>query len=344
MTAGTEKRSTSASGAHPSAQALLRSAPNPAPQQSTLLAPLRRLVARHPATAFLVMAFAFGWTSLLPLLLSARGFGVLPINLPVTVFQLLASVVGLTLPAVLVAAATGGTAGVRELLHRSLRWRVGVHWYLIALLGTFVTVLVAALPFFGLVPLQMVAQKWELLVAVFVPGVLVPFLHTNLPEEIGWTSLQARLQARHGPVLASILVAPAFALIHLPAFFVAGWIADDKLPLAQVPTALFLVGLTAVFAIAVRLLILWLYNGSGGSLLIAALFHSAFNMSTGQKLTPELVPGADPTVLNLFVWAAAAVVAVVVVAVTKGRLAYEPERGAPRSAEVVGVAAQLRLP
>src|SRR3712207_4203294 len=173
-------------------------------------ATLRRLVARYPATAFLVMAFAFGWTILLPLLLSEQGFGLLPIELPVTLFQFLASFAGLTLPAFLVAASTGGKAGVRDLLHRALRWRVGVQWYLIALLGTFVAVLLAALPFFGLVPLQMVARKWELLVTVFVPGVLVPFLHTNLPEEIGWTSLQARLQERHGPVLASLMVAPPF--------------------------------------------------------------------------------------------------------------------------------------
>ena len=123
-------------------------------------ATLRRLVARHPATAFLVMAFAFGWTTLLPLLLSERGFGVLPIDPPVTVFQFLASIIGLTLPAFLVAAATGGAAGVRDLLRRALRWRVGVHWYLIALLGTFVAVLLAAIPLVGVAPLQLVARKW----------------------------------------------------------------------------------------------------------------------------------------------------------------------------------------
>ena len=61
-------------------------------------------------------------------------------------------------------------------------------------------------------------------------------------------------------------------------------------------------------------------------------------MSTGQKIRPELVPGAEVSVLNLLVWAAAAVVAVVVAAVTRGRLAYQPERAAHR-AEAVRVAA-----
>ena len=91
-------------------------------------------------------------------------------------------------------------------------------------------------------------------------------------------------------------------------------------PLAQLPAVLLIVGLAAVLGVFVRLLIMWLYNGTGGSILIAALFHSAFNMSTGQKITPELIPGLGATALNLLPWAVAAVVAVVVAVSTKGRL------------------------
>lgn len=285
---------------------------------------LRRLVAHYPATAFLVMAFVFAWTSMVPLLLSQRGFGILPIELPVTVFNSIASFVGLALPAFLVTAATGGKMGVRDLLRRSLSWRVAIHWYLIALLGTFVAVIVAALPFVGLTPLAMVVQKWQLLFTVLLPGVLLPFLSINLAEEVAWTGfLQAKLQTRHGPVWASIMVAPVFALIHLPAYFVAGWISDEKIALAQYPTLLLQIALTAVFAIFFRLLIMWLYNGTGGSLLIVGLFHSAFNMSTGQQLMPQFFPGSEATWLNLFVLAVVSVGAVLITAATKGRLAYK---------------------
>jgi membrane protease YdiL (CAAX protease family) len=181
-------------------------------------------------------------------------------------------------------------------------------------------VIVAALPFVGTLPLQMVTQKWELLVTVFVPGVLVPFLLVNLPEEVGWTGfVQSKLQERHGPVLASLMVALPFALIHLPAYFVTGWISDEKLPL---PSVLLLVGLTAVVAVFLRLLIMRLYNGSGGSILIVALFHSAFNMSSGQQITPELVVGVNPSVLNVLVWATAVVAAVLIAAITRGRFGY----------------------
>ena len=46
-------------------------------------------MARHPATAFVAMAFGFGWTALIPILLAENGFGVLPVELPLTVVQTL---------------------------------------------------------------------------------------------------------------------------------------------------------------------------------------------------------------------------------------------------------------
>jgi uncharacterized protein len=301
------------------------------PPQPASRSPLRRLVARYPATAFLVMVFGFGWTSLIPILLSENGFGVLPIELPLGVVQTLVTLLGLALPAFLVTAATGGKEGVQDLLDRLMRWRVGVRWYLFALFGLFVAMLLAALPFLGVAPLEALAQKWALLFTVFLPGVIVPFLHTNLWEELGWTGfLQSTLQDRRGPLLASAMVAPFFALFHLPAYFVAGWIVDEHTPLGQLPNVLLeYVGVVAVFAIFFRVLIIWLYNVTGRSVLLVGLFHSSFNMVSGQKIMPELVPGLDSSLLAI---AVVAVLAVVVVVFTWGRLGYEPERAAPGAA------------
>ena len=53
---------------------------------------LRGLVASHPVVAFLVLAFGFGWISLIPILLARNGFGVLPVELPLTVVQTLATI------------------------------------------------------------------------------------------------------------------------------------------------------------------------------------------------------------------------------------------------------------
>jgi uncharacterized protein len=286
---------------------------------------LRRLIARHPATAFLVMAFGFGWTSLIPILLSENGFGVVPIELPLTVVQSFVTILGLALPAFLVTAATGGKEGVHDLLSRLLRWRVGVHWYLLALFGLLVAMLLAAIPFLGVAPLEALAQKWGLIFTVFLPGVILPFLHTNLWEELGWTGyLQSTLQERRGPLLASVMVAPVFALFHLPAYFVAGWIVDEHTPLSQLPNVLVeYVGVVAVFSIFFRILAIWLYNVTGRSVLLVGLFHSSFNMVSRQELMPEYVAGLDS---GLLVFAVVPVLAVVVVVFTWGRLGYESER------------------
>ena len=77
---------------------------------------------------------------------------------------------------------------------------------------------------------------------------------------------------------------------------------------------------------------------------MVALFHSAYNSVWGtgdQKFTGELISGPATTLIPIGV---VAVVAVVVAVLTRGRLAHEPERAAPRpSAEAAGVASQPRV-
>ena len=303
---------------------------------------LRRLVSRHPMAAYLVMAFAISWTAILPVLLSESGpFGILPIELPAETFNTLASILGLALPVFLVTAAKDGEEGVRDLLRRIFRWRVGVRWYLFALFGLFVVSLLGAIPFAGVAPLEALTQNWSLLITVYLPGILVPFVLINLWEETAWTGfVQHTLQERHGPLLASVVVAPLFALIHLPAFFVAGWINEEPTPLSHFPSVLVWVGFMAVFAVFLRVLIMWFYNRTGRSILLVGLFHSSFNMVSRQELMPEYVSGLDSGLLAI---AVVAVLAVVVVVFTWGRLGYKPERAALRPAEGVGVATQPRV-
>ena len=312
-------------------------------RQPTTSPSLRRLVARHPVVAFLLMAFVFAWTIMLPLLLSESGFGVLPFALPWRVFGSLMSIFGLALPAFLVTAAKDGKEGVRDLLRRCLRWRVGVRWYLLALFGLLAITLLGAIPFLGLAPLGALARNWPLLFTVFLPGVLVPFVLVNLWEETAWTGLmQHTIQEGRGPMLASVMVAPFFALIHMPGFFVAGFISDEKTPPSQFPAVLLQVGILAVFAVFIRVLIMWLYNGSGQSVLVVGLFHSAFNMTNGQKITPELL-GLPPGLASLIPSLAIMIVTVLLVVVTRGRLANEPQRAAPRTTEAGEITTQPRV-
>lgn len=291
-------------------------------EHPTPLHTVRRLVVRHPVVAFLLILYTVTWTIFLPVVLQSRGLLALPIDLSeglaFNAVLATASILGVALPAFLVTVATGGKSGVRNLLSRWLRWRVGLRWYLMAIFGLLVaTVLVGGvLP--GLAPVHALVEKWPLLFTLFLPEVLVPFVFIQLFEELGWTGfMQHTLQERRGPLAAGILVAPAFVVQHLPILLM-----DAGVEVAS----LVIMGALVIVAVFFRIVIMWLYNGSGRSVLVVALFHSAYNSAWGtgdHEFAGELIPGPAATLIPIAVVAA---VAVIVSVLTRGRLAYEPDR------------------
>src|SRR3712207_3537964 len=125
---------------------------------------MRSFVSRHPVASFLVVAYVIFWASWAPVLF---------LGAPPRLFSAIGAVLGLALPAFLVTAATDGKAGVRDLMRRALRWRVGIGWYLLAILAIPIGALLLAPIFLGLAPLQAVGENWSLLFTVFVPQLLL---------------------------------------------------------------------------------------------------------------------------------------------------------------------------
>jgi membrane protease YdiL (CAAX protease family) len=287
--------------------------PQPAPHYS---AP-RRLVARHPVGAFLVMVFALTYGTALVSFLTQRA--ILPFGL-----TLWGTLIGLfcCAAAFLVVAATHGRAGVRDLAHRSLRWRVSSQWYLVALLGLPIATLLCASALFGLAPLNALIDKWPLLFTLVVPMLLFRVVVLNLTEEIGWMGfLQDRLQESYGPLKGSALVTIPFALWHLPS-----WMLELGLTFAQLHLALAVTVLFGVSHLTARVFMMWLYNNANRSVLLVTLFHATFNTTVSPRgFGGEFIPSGSA------LWIATGVVAVAAVLVvifTRGRLSYEPQRTA----------------
>ena len=270
----------------------------------------RQVVARHPVATFLVVCYAVNWAVVLPPL---RIQGGLPFGLQL--WESLGTLLGVALPAFLVVAASDGRTGVRDLTHRCLRWRVGARWYLVALLGVPIAVVLCATALFGSVPLTALVDKGGLLLTLVLPQLLLLVVLFNVAEEIGWTGfMQARLQERHGPLKASLMVTIPFALFHVPALFV-----ESGLVLALV-----ILPFLAILHLFARVVIMWLYNNARSSVLLVGLFHSSFNTTVDS--VRQFIPGPAMTTF----WIATGVVsvaAVVIVVATKGRLSYEPKPG-----------------
>ena len=274
---------------------------------------LRRLVARHPVMAFLVMVYTITPVFTLPPVRERLGILLLDFAL----WDSLATICGVALPAFLVMAALHGRAGLRDLARRSFRWRVHSRWYFLALLGLPVGVLLVGSVIFGLAPLAALVNGWPLLFTLMLPDLLLRIVLLNLAEEIGWTGfLQARLQDGYGPLKAVVLVEIPFALWHLPFLLV-----DTG---GQFSVALAYLGVLAIAQLFGRVVIMWLYNNTQRSVLLVGLFHAAHN-TTINRFAVEFIP-APAEIGFLITEGVVVAAAVLLLVITRGRLSYTPNQ------------------
>jgi membrane protease YdiL (CAAX protease family) len=283
--------------------------------QSATYSPLRRLIKRHPLVAFFVLAFAGAWIMFLPLLLSRNGVGLLPFTLPVVPFQTIGAFTGPTLAAFIVTAATSGAAGLRQLLRQIVQWRVGVGWYLLALLGFPLTYVGSGIITLGVASQPTLLAQWSLLFTVYLPYLVVDLIST-MGEEMGWVGYALpNLQQRIAPLLSAVTLGVLWSLWHLPAFFVR----DALGPFSIVGFALFI-----VLAVGVRITWTWIFNKTKGSVIIIALLHASLNGTT--IALSHRLPMVPPTAILLFLGLIVVVFPVLILIFTRGRLSYKPDR------------------
>src|SRR5829696_6700463 len=133
------------------------------------------LIRRHPLISFFVLAYALAWWIWI-----LYAFGITFLG---PIFAL-----GPFLAAIIVTALTGGKSGLKALLSRMVRWRVGLHWY-VAALGLPVAVYVVALSLNVLFGASASTAEqfgsWYLIFPLFAFSLLFP-LSGAFGEELGW--------------------------------------------------------------------------------------------------------------------------------------------------------------
>ncbi len=223
-------------------------------------------VRRYPLAAFTGLAFGIGWPLLALLARARRGHGEgggVVLGQPAEHWLALGLVALILMPtALVVTRAADGAAGVRALVRRAFRWRIGVGWAVAATLGLPTIALALALLAGG----RLRADADASLLLDYAMSVASRTAIINLWEELVWAGfLQTRLQHRHGVIVAALLTAVPFAAIHVP----LGLISEDPL----LPMFAGLLILSIVF----RLLLGVVLAGTGGSVLAVGVTHAAFN-------------------------------------------------------------------
>src|SRR4051812_13426940 len=234
--------------------------------------------ARHQLLLFFVLAYLLSWYPWIIALAQGRSTGPNPL--------------GPFVAAIIVAAIVGGRREVKDLLSRLVRARVSWRCYVFVFALPVALCLAAAavaLVVTGSHPAIPGSDKWRELPERFI----FIFLFIGLGEEPGWRGFALpRLQKKHSPLMASLILAPLWAMWHLP-------LMGHEFPLPILPA--FLVSL-----LGGTLAQTWLFNRTRGSVLLQMLFHATVN-TIGAGLIFPLFSGTTLLVLwwtNALLWVA----------------------------------------
>jgi len=248
-------------------------------------------------------------------------FGVLNLSDSLVGVLGVTGLLGPILSGFIMTAVTEGREGIRRWLRRIVRWRVGFQWYLFALIGLPLVMVLATIivwpgaleSFQTLAPLSVLPYLSAFVFMVLIGGPLF--------EGRGWSGFaQPRLQQLHGPVVGGLILGSLWALWHLPGFLIPSQDLTDIPPRGTVLDffvfALALVGLSLV--------IMWVFNNTKGSVLMAILVHASWNTFYSAALI-QLFPAPNVLGSYLNLTIAAGALSLLVVALTRGRLGYREE-------------------
>jgi membrane protease YdiL (CAAX protease family) len=238
------------------------------------------LVKRHPIITYFVLTYAISW-----------GF------LPIEAIRFMAG--GPFIAALILIPLTQGRAGLRELASRMIRWRVRWYWYVVAIGLPLAVVLVTAV-----LNVALGAEVPSLVQFGSVPTVLVVFAvrlvnpgDGALGEEPGWRGFALPgLQSTLSPLVSTLILAVLVTVWHVPILF----LEEGGL---QPPVLVgYLLG-----TVAVTFWYSWLFNHTGGSVLITLVSHATQGTITIGALWSASADVAQATLLFSIVASAVAI-------------------------------------
>ena len=229
---------------------------------------------------FFVLTFAFSWLLWVPGAIIFKSVNPAnPFTSPGFVVLQTLGAAGPSLVALFLVRRLYGKEKLNSLLGRFRIWQVGIRWYLAAILLTpsiaaasiGVHAIFASLRGETLVlptgsPLgQAVGELGVVGLTLWLPVMFIGQIPSSpLLEEAGWRGFALpALQGRLGALASSLILGFAWGAWHLPLIISYG---DSVLAYL-------------LLIVANTILITWVFNNTGGSLLLAMLFHASLNVS-----------------------------------------------------------------
>lgn len=231
-------------------------------------------VTRFPVIAFVLLTFSLTWGIKLLYAFCKSKYGIPAFN-----FGLLASF-GPFFSAFLLIAVSEGKQGIIHTLRKMSSLRIGIKWILIAAL--FEPLMFLAITFGYWISYREFPSSIDFLFLPSIASYLLTFFaglfRWGVSEEIGWRGwMLPKLQIKMSPIKASLVLALFASLWHLdPSNLSTIFVSRD---------CDYLFGFMPeiverlIVTIPMTMVITYIYNRTGGNLLLMMIFHSASNTS-----------------------------------------------------------------
>jgi membrane protease YdiL (CAAX protease family) len=287
---------------------------------------IKTFVESHPLLSYLALTFAIFWGGIILAVGSGPGgFSATPQQFRMTApyAAVPAMLLGPSVAGMLLTGLLDGRAGLREFRARLLKWRVGARWYAVALLTAPLSVTAA------LLALSLISPEY--LPGIFTSDEKVPIvlmgiavgLMAGIFEELGWTGFAIpRMRLRYGVVSTGLFVGVLWGAWHFLQGYWASGVTSGELSLA-LWLSTWLTGTLVGSLVAYRVLMVWVYEHTNGSLPVAMLMHAS--LAASQIILIPLVWSGVASIMIGFAYAAALWVVVGAVALANhGYLSRQP--------------------
>jgi len=236
---------------------------------------------------YFILAFAITWIILSPGV--AANLGWLNFEFDGTVLTILGGI-GPLLAAIVVTGVTDGSAGVSNIFRSMFNWQVKLRWWVAAVLllaGLFALATLLSMLVGGSAPDSRVGVYLNDGSTILV---ILLLLIGSFGEEPGWRGFALpKLQEGHSPMKATLILTFIWWLWHLPTY----WTLPLAMDAVQQYGFVAAFGIQFVVLLALSILCTWVYNGSGGVVLMPVLLHASWNFwsgAFGQEASMFLLP------------------------------------------------------
>lgn len=245
---------------------------------------------------FFVLLFIVSWISAAPMVLASHH---VQVPAPARILQVL-MLFGAGLVAIFASWRNGGRKQVKSLLQGLLVWRASVLWYIAVLAGPAIIFLASLMLSNMMGETHVTFPNPQKFFTAFGTTFAVYFVLNT--EEIAWRGYALpRLQSRFGALKASGIIGLLWMLFHIPLFLIKGGHP------AGYPFWLFAI---MIFSWTIPFTVV--YNGTGGSILLAHILHQSMNAAVealpiypiaAKSLVPMMVSTAVSLILSVvLIW------------------------------------------